>query len=183
MPCTCANELSNLSSAGDSGHITRTSCKHWQDDDKENEAMLPSLPPQKKQWLYIERRLTNEKLQNVFQTIERKLVFPEPVGRMAKRDQFCQRLCKPPQFGHHGVHTARAPWGYVGIGHDQPQNWIRKVLGLAQMLRGHPFGKNRVEILKNLRSLIGVLRHQTWHVFTLRPKSRATVSHAPIELD
>ena len=69
-PCTCANELSNLSSAGDPDPITRTSRKRWQDDDKENEAMLPSLPPQKKQRLYAERRLTNEKLQNVFQTID-----------------------------------------------------------------------------------------------------------------
>ena len=69
-PCTCANELSNLSSAGDPDPITRTSRKHWQDDDKENEAMLPSLPPQKKQRLYAERRSTNEKLQNLFQTID-----------------------------------------------------------------------------------------------------------------
>ena len=66
-PCTCANKLSNLSSARDSDHIMCTSHKHWQDDNKENEAMLPSLPPQKKQRLYAEWRSTNEKLQNVFQ--------------------------------------------------------------------------------------------------------------------
>src|ERR1700691_5816082 len=69
-PCICANELSNLSSTRDPDHITHISRKHWQDDNKENEAMLPSLPPQKKQQLYTEWRSTKEKLQNVFQTID-----------------------------------------------------------------------------------------------------------------
>ena len=68
--CTCVNKLSNLSGTRDPDHITCTSCKHWQDDDKENKAMLPSLPPQKKQQLYTEQRSTNKKLQNVFQTVD-----------------------------------------------------------------------------------------------------------------
>ena len=67
--CTCINQplsLSNLTSAGEYNQVTHTARKHWQDDNKENEAVLPdSLPPTKKPRTYAERRSNTEKLQDI----------------------------------------------------------------------------------------------------------------------
>jgi len=64
--CTCINQplsLSNLISAGEYNQVMCTAHKHWQDDNKENEVVLPdSLPPTKKPRTYAERRSNTEKL-------------------------------------------------------------------------------------------------------------------------
>ena len=71
--CTCINQplsLSNLISAGEYNQVMRTAHKHWQDDNKENEAVLPdSLPSAKKSQMYAEWRLNKEKLQDILQKI------------------------------------------------------------------------------------------------------------------
>jgi hypothetical protein len=78
---------------------------------------------------------------------------------------------------------ARAPRGYVSTRHNQPQNWIRKGRCLLRCFGDIHLVKIVSRCNKNFRSLIGMLWHQTWHVIILRPKSQATVSHMPIELD
>jgi len=136
--CTCTNEPSNLSSTGEQDNIMHAARKRRQDDNKENEAVSSLLPPTKKPRAYAQRRSDEEKLQTIFQVIN-------DAHWSMSRGQCGQGPCIHPQFGHHEAHMVRDPWGYVGTVHSLHRSWIWKVLGLALMLRGHPFGENRVE--------------------------------------